>query len=71
MSAENYEMILWWSDEDGAFVVEMPELLGCMAHGGTRQKAILNAEDAIRFWLKTAQDDGLKEALARGRLLYA
>jgi predicted RNase H-like HicB family nuclease len=71
MNAENYEMIIWWSDEDGAFVVEVPELPGCMAHGGTRQAAIRNAEDAIRLWLETAKDDGLEIPRPRGRLVYA
>ncbi len=71
MSAENYEMILWWSDEDGAYVVEVPELPGCMAHGATRQEATRNAEDAIRLWVRTAKEDGLKIPQPRGRLVYA
>ena len=71
MNAEHYEMIIWWSDEDGAFVVEVPELPGCMAHGGTRQEATRNAEDAIRLWLKIAKDDGLEIPRPRGRLVYA
>lgn len=71
MNGENYEMIIWWSAEDEAYVVEVPELPGCMAHGATRQKAIRNAEDAIRLWLKTARDDGLEIPAPRGRLVYA
>jgi len=71
MNAESYEMIIWWSDEDAAYVVEVPELPGCLAHGATRQDAIRNAEDAIRFWLKTAQEDGLEIPQPRGRLVYA
>jgi predicted RNase H-like HicB family nuclease len=51
----NYEMVLWWSAEDKACVVDVPELPGCMAHGATRQAAISNAEDAIKFWIKTAK----------------
>ena len=47
----NYEMIIWWSAEDDAYVVDVPELPGCMAHGATRQEAIKNAEDAIKFWI--------------------
>lgn len=54
----NYEMIIWWSVEDEAYVVDVPELSGCMAHGATRQTANKNAEDAIKFWIKTAKDDG-------------
>ena len=71
MKADNYEMIVWWSDEDEAYVVEVPELPGCMAHGKTRQEAIQNAEEAMRFWLKTAEEDGLEIPKPRGRLMYA
>lgn len=45
-------MIIWWSVEDDAYVVDVPELPGCMAHGTTRQAAIRNAENAIKFWIK-------------------
>jgi len=55
-----YEMIIWWSAEDDAYVVDVPELPGCMAHGPTRQDAIKTAEDAIKFWIKTAKEDDQK-----------
>jgi predicted RNase H-like HicB family nuclease len=71
MKPNSYEMIIWWSVEDKAFVVDVPELPGCMAHGPTRQAAITNAEDAIRFWIKTAKDDGLTIPQPRGRLVFA
>ena len=71
MKRNSYEMIIWWSDEDDAYVVDVPELSGCMAHGSTRQEAIENAEDAIKFWIKTAKEDGLKIPQPRGRLVYA
>lgn len=64
-------MIIWWSVEDDAYVVEVPELPGCMAHGATRRAAIKNAEDAIAFWVKTARDDGKEIPQPRGRLLVA
>jgi predicted RNase H-like HicB family nuclease len=67
----NYEMILWWSAEDKAYVVDVPELPGCMAHGPTRQAAINNAVMAIKFWIKTAKDDGLEIPEPRGRLVFA
>jgi predicted RNase H-like HicB family nuclease len=67
----NYGMILWWSMEDAAYVVDVPELPGCMAHGATRQAAIKNAEDAIKLWIKTAKDDGLEIPEPRGRLVFA
>jgi predicted RNase H-like HicB family nuclease len=67
----NYEMIIWWSAEDNAFVVDVPELPGCMAHGRTRVEAIENAEDAITFWIKTARADGLTIPEPKGRLMFA
>ncbi len=71
MRANSYEMIVWWSTEDSAYVVDVPELPGCMAHGKNRQEAIKNAEDAIKFWIKTAKDDGVEIPQPRGRLVYA
>jgi predicted RNase H-like HicB family nuclease len=71
MKKNNFEMIIWWSDEDGAFVVDVPELPGCMAHGKTRGIAIKNAEQAIAFWIETAESDGLPIPEPKGRLLYA
>ncbi len=67
----NYEMIVWWSEDDAAFVVDVPELPGCMAHGKTRAEAIKNAEAAIVFWIKTAKEDGASIPKPKGRLLYA
>lgn len=64
MNVRNYEMIVWWSDENATFVVEMPELPGCLVHGTSRQ-------GAIRFWIQTAQEDGLEIPQPRGRLIYA
>jgi predicted RNase H-like HicB family nuclease len=71
MKNNNYEMIIWWSQEDDAFVVDVPELPGCMAHGKTRIAAIKNAEDAIAFWITTAKEDRLTVPQPKGRLLYA
>ena len=71
MKPNSYEMILWWSMEDEAYVVDVPELPGCMAHGATRQEAIKNSENAIKFWIKTAKDDGQKIPQPRGRLVFA
>ena len=71
MKTNSYEMIIWWSAEDEAYIVDVPELPGCMAHGSSRQEAIKNAEDAIKFWIKTEQDDGQKIPQPRGRLVYA
>jgi predicted RNase H-like HicB family nuclease len=71
MKQNSYEMIIWWSAEDNAYLVDVPELPGCMAHGQTRQQAIKNAEEAIKFWIKNAKDDGLEIPRPRGRLVFA
>jgi predicted RNase H-like HicB family nuclease len=64
-------MIIWWSVEDEAYVVDVPELPGYMAHGATRQEAIKNAEEAIKFWIKTVKEDGQEIPQSHGRLIYA
>jgi len=71
MKPYRYEIIIWWSIEDDAYVVDVPELPGCMAHGPSRQSAIKNAEEAIKFWIKTVKDDGMEIPLPRGRLMVA
>jgi predicted RNase H-like HicB family nuclease len=71
MENARYEMIVWWSDEDNAFVVDVPELPGCMAHGNTRAEAIAHAEEAVAFWLKTAKEDGASIPEPKGRLVVA
>jgi len=53
-----YEVILYWSGEDGVFVAEVPELPGCMAHGSTPQEALSNAQEAIQLWIDTAKEFG-------------
>lgn len=53
-----YEMIIYWSHDDEAFVVEVPELPGCMAHGTTHDQALANAKEAMRLWIDTAQEFG-------------
>jgi len=53
-----YEVIIYWSAEDGAFIAEVPELPGCAAHGMTQEDALRNAQDAIRLWIDTAKEFG-------------
>jgi predicted RNase H-like HicB family nuclease len=53
-----YEIIIFWSEEDEAFVAEVPELPGCMADGKTYQEALENAEQIIGEWIETAQEEG-------------
>jgi predicted RNase H-like HicB family nuclease len=66
-----YELIIYWSNEDEAFIVEVPELPGCMADGATYQQAIANAETIIQEWIETAQELGRTIPEPRGRLVYA
>ena len=68
----NYEIILYWSDEDGVCVAEVPELPGCMAHGDTQEAALANAKDAMQLWVDTAREfgDPVPEPKRR-RLMYA
>jgi predicted RNase H-like HicB family nuclease len=66
-----YEVILYWSDEDGAFIAEVPELPGCMADGQTYHEALENVEGTIQEWLDTARELGRPIPQPKGRLLYA
>jgi predicted RNase H-like HicB family nuclease len=66
-----YEIILYWSKEDQAFIAEVPELPGCAADGTTYQEALANAEVVIKEWIETAQELGRPIPQPRGRLLYA
>ena len=67
----NYELIVYWSNEDNAFIAEVPELAGCMADGQTYVEAVQNAETAISQWIETAQLMGRSIPEARGKLVYA
>jgi len=66
-----YTMIIYWNEEDQAFIVEVPELPGCMADGKTYQEAVQNAEVIIQQWIETAQALGREIPEPRGRLLFA
>ena len=66
-----YEIILYWSKEDDAFIAEVPELPGCAADGSTRQEALANAEVVISEWIATAKEIGRAIPEPRGRLLFA
>ncbi len=71
MMQSKYEMIVYWSEEDGAFIVEIPELPGCMADGATHQEAVSNAEIVIEEWIDAAKSDGRPIPEPKGRLVYA
>jgi predicted RNase H-like HicB family nuclease len=66
-----YELIIYWSREDQAYIVEVPELPGCMADGPTYQKAVSNAEVVIGEWIETAKELGRPVPEPRGKLMYA
>jgi predicted RNase H-like HicB family nuclease len=66
-----YEMVVYWSEEDEAFVVEVPELPGCIADGRDYEEAVRNALVVIREWIETARELGREIPKPKGRLLYA
>ena len=66
-----YEIIIYWSKEDEAFVAEVPELPGCMADGSTYQEALANAELIISEWIDTARELGRSIPEPKGRLVFA
>jgi predicted RNase H-like HicB family nuclease len=66
-----YEIIIYWSDADHAFVAEVPELPGCMADGATYEEALANAEVIIQEWIETAKELGIHIPEPKGRLVYA
>lgn len=66
-----YELIIYWSESDSAFIVEVPELPGCMADGQTYIEAVTNVEIVIQEWIETAQELGRAIPKPKGRLLYA
>lgn len=71
MQTIHYTIILYWSDDDEAFIAEVPELPGCMADGATYQEALANAEIIIAEWIETARELGRPIPQPRGRLMYA
>ena len=66
-----YELIIYWSKDDSSFVVEVPELPGCMADGQTYAEAVANAEKIIDEWIETARKLGRPIPEPRGKLAYA
>ena len=66
-----YEIIIFWSGEDQAFIAEVPELPGCMADSQTYQEALSNAETTIQEWIETAQETNRPIPEPKGKLMYA
>jgi len=69
--AYKYEIIIYWSKEDQAFIAEVPELPGCMADGNTYNEALSNAEAIIDEWIDTAMELKRPIPQPKGRLMYA
>lgn len=72
----HYEIIIYWSGEDNywsgednAFIAEVPELPGCMAHGDSQENALASAKAAIQFWVDTARETGREVPGPKGRRL--
>lgn len=66
---DKYEIIIYWSDEDQAFVADVPELPGCMAHGETHEAALVNIKEAMGLWIETAQEFNDPIPVPKGRRL--
>ena len=66
-----YELIIYWSEDDERYVVEVPELSGCMADGITYEEAVQNAQKIILEWIETAENLGREIPQPKGRLAYA
>jgi predicted RNase H-like HicB family nuclease len=64
-----YEIIIYWSDQDGAFIADVPELPGCSAHGDSQELALTSANEAIQLWLDTAREFGDPIPAPKGRRL--
>ena len=66
-----YEVIIYWSTDDKAFIAEVPELLGCAADGATKQAALKNVDVVIKEWIATAKELGRPIPEPKGRLVFA
>jgi predicted RNase H-like HicB family nuclease len=66
-----YELIIYWSEEDSRFIVEVPELPGCMADGETQSEALQNAQIVIDQWIETAKSMNREIPKPKGKLMYA
>ncbi len=71
MPKSRYEMIIYWSEQDQAFIAEVPELAGCTADGATYAEAVAAAEVVINQWIETATELGRPIPQPKGRLVFA
>jgi len=66
-----YEVIIYWSEDDNAFIAEVPELPGCAADGKTHREALKNVEMIVQEWIETAKELGREIPEPKGRLVFA
>jgi len=66
-----YEVVVWWSEEDRAYIAEVPELPGCMADGTSYEEALKNVQIIISEWIETAKKLGREIPKPKGKLMYA
>lgn len=71
MNIPKYEIVIYWSDVDKAYIAEVPELPGCMADGSTYEEAVGNAQIVIGEWIETAEKLGRSIPVPKGKLMYA
>ena len=71
VAVHKYERIIYWSEADQRFIVEVPELAGCMADGMTPAEALANAEVIISEWIQTAEELGREIPVPKGKLMFA
>lgn len=68
---QKYEVVIYWDDLNKIFVAEVPELVGCLAHGKTQIDAVNNINQAVELWLETSQEFGDEIPEPRHRKLAA
>ena len=66
-----YEIIIWWSKENGCYIAEVPELPGCMADGETLKEVTEEIENSIRLWIEVNTERGIEIPEPKGRLMFA
>ena len=71
MSEYKYEVIIYWSNDDNAFIAEVPELAGCIEDGESQEEALRNVRVIIDEWIETAKSLGRQIPTPRGKLMYA
>lgn len=69
-SSYKYQLIIYWSEEDNVFIVEVPELPGCMADGETYEKALEHVQVIIQEWIETALEEGKEIPEPKGKVLF-